>query len=442
MAVEPNDIILNAVESGVSSSGNRNATISSEIDTNSDVDIYQFQLDAGDGIILDIDANEIGSSLDPILRVFDGLGNELAVNDDSSSLDSLIGFVANTTSDYFVGVSSFSNFNYDPVDGGNSDGGSTGNYDLNFNIVEITVDDIDPDDTISEAIDSGIGFDGQSSVTVSETIDPGGDVDIYEFPLAAGDTVTLDINASVLGTGLDPILRLFNADGDELAVNDDSSDLDSFISFTGDSTDDYYVGVSGFSNFDYDPVDGRDPLPFPFGDGNFFSSGDYELVISTFNNIEGTSGADNLRGTDRADIISGFGGNDTLSGGRGNDNISGNAGNDFLNGNGGDDSLQGGNGFDVIFGGAGNDTIEGNNGIDSLYGNAGADTFVLDSGNDSIFDFEDGKDRIAFGNGFSFFDATIENSPSGVGTTISIFGQTVGTLVNVDASLITETDFV
>lgn len=440
MIVEPNNTILNASDSGVSSSEDRNATISSEINVDSDVDIYQFQLDAGDGIILDIDASEIGSSLDPILRLFDGSGNELAVNDDSSGLDSLIGFAANTTGDYYVGVSSFANFNYDPINGGGSDGGSTGNYELNFSIVEITPDD-DPDNTISEAVDSGISFNGQSSVEIGETIDPGGDVDIYEFPLVAGDTVTLDINASILGTGLDPILRLFDSDGDELAVNDDSFGLDSFISFTADTTDDYFVGVSGFSNFDYDPLNGRNNLPI-FDDGEFFSSGDYELIISTFNTINGTSGADNLRGTNRADLISGFGGNDTLSGGRQNDNISGNAGNDLLNGNNGDDSIQGGNGFDVIFGGAGDDTIEGNNGIDSLYGNAGADTFILGSGNDSIFDFEDGKDRIAFSNGASFFDATIEDSPFEVGSTISVFGRTVGTLVNVDASLITEEDFV
>ena len=441
MIVEPNDTILNASDSGVSSSGERNAIINSEIDVNSDVDIYQFQLNAGDGIILDIDASEFGSNLDPILRLFDGLGNELAVNDDSSGLDSLIGFAASTTGDYYVGVSSFANFEYDPISGGGSDGGSTGNYELNFSIVETTPDD-DPDNTISEAVDSSISSDGQSTVAIDETIDPDGDVDIYEFPLVAGDTVTLDINASTLGTGLDPILRLFNTDGNELAVNDDSSGLDSFISFTADTTDDYYVGVSGFSNFDYDPINGRNDFPFPDDGSEFFSSGDYELVISTFNTIEGTGGADNLRGTDRADFISGFRGNDTLSGGRENDNLFGGAGNDFLNGNNGNDTIGGGNGSDVIFGGTGDDTIEGNNGIDSLYGNAGADTFVLGSGNDSIFDFEDGKDRIAFSNGASFFDATIENSPFGVGSTISVFGQTVGTLINVDASLITEENFV
>ena len=104
MIVEPNDIISNAIESGVSSSGSTNVTVESEIERASDVDIYRFQLDAGDEITLDIDANKIGSSLDSVLRLFDGLGNELAVNDDSYDLDSLINFAANTTGNFFVGM--------------------------------------------------------------------------------------------------------------------------------------------------------------------------------------------------------------------------------------------------------------------------------------------------------------------------------------------------
>ena len=446
MIFEPNNTITNASDSGVSSDGVTSATISSEIEVNTDVDIYQFQLNQGDGVTLDINASEFGSSLDPILRVFDGDGNELAVNDDSGSLDSFIAFIPNATDTYYVGVSSFANFDYDPINGSSDNGGSIGVYNLEFNILEVGPDD-DPDNTIAEAVDSGVN--GPGFAVINDTIDAGADADIYRFQLSQGDSVTLDINASQLGTGLDPILRLFDADGNELTVNDDAQDpssgvfsLDSFIVFEADTTGDYYVGVSGFSNFDYDQINGRTNLD---PDGQFFSSGDYELVINAFNTINGTDGSDILNGTAQQDLINGFGGNDFIYGRGQNDYIDAGDGNDFAYGNAGNDTIIGGNGIDNLYGDAGDDVIRGGNGADNLYGGAGADTFIFEvfgsnPGNDSVFDFEDGTDLISLG-GASFFDADIDNSPFGVGATISVFGQTVVTLVNVDANLITEEDF-
>ncbi len=447
MIFEPNDIIADANDSGVSSDGVRNVTISSDINVDSDVDIYQFQINQGDAITLDINAAELGTGLDPILRVFDRDGNQLAVNDDSNGLDSFITFIPNATDTYYVGVSSFANFDYDPINGGGDNGGSTGTYDLKLNIVEILPDD-DPDNTIAEAVDSGVN--GPGFALINDTIDAGGDVDIYRLQLSQGNTVTLDINAAELGTGLDPILTLFDPDGNPLEVNDDAEDpasgvfsLDSFISFTADTSGDYYVGVSGFPNFGYDQINGRTNLD---SNNDSSSSGDYELVINAFNTIDGTDSSDILTGTSQQDLINGLGGNDFISGDKQNDYILGGAGNDFIYANAGNDTIIGGDGIDNLYGGAGNDVIRGGNGADNLYGNAGADTFIFDAfsynpGNDSVFDFQDGTDLISL-RGAGFSDANIDNSPFGVGTTISVFGQTLATLVNVDASLITEEDFV
>ena len=79
-----------------------------------------------------------------------------------------------------------------------------------------------------------------------------------------------------------------------------------------------------------------------------------------------------------ADTVSGGGGNDTLWGGEGADSLAGNAGND------------------VLVGEAGNDTITGGAGDNLLNGGDGADVFVFGAGwgNDTIFDWQDGTDRI------------------------------------------------
>ena len=52
-----------------------------------DVDLMQVQLAAGDRITLDIDAAQFGSTLDPVLRLFDSAGNQVSVSDDTPAPD-------------------------------------------------------------------------------------------------------------------------------------------------------------------------------------------------------------------------------------------------------------------------------------------------------------------------------------------------------------------
>lgn len=66
----------------------------------------------------------------PCARLFDASGVELAVNDDFDGSDSFIEFVAPSSGSFFIGVSSFDNIDYDPVNGGGDTGNSSGNYDL------------------------------------------------------------------------------------------------------------------------------------------------------------------------------------------------------------------------------------------------------------------------------------------------------------------------
>jgi subtilisin family serine protease len=143
---EPNDTIPQAIASGLSSANPATFKDAGLIGDNpnvtstSDVDFIELQLNAGDSVTIDIDADEFGSSLDSVLRLFDSTGTQVAVSDDNPApgepytLDSYINFTAGSVDTYYVGVSSFANFYYDPFVEGSGSGYSSGNYDLEISV--------------------------------------------------------------------------------------------------------------------------------------------------------------------------------------------------------------------------------------------------------------------------------------------------------------------
>lgn len=289
---DPDNTIAEAIETGVSSLGETSTVVEEEIDSVFDVDLYKFQLDAGEGITFDVNAASGDSDLDSYLRLFDSEGNQLAFDDDNdrnlsndTSADSFLNFVADTSGEYIIGVSSEGNTDYDAVagrDNFSSDSGlSAGSYQLGIEISPV-VQDIDPDNTIPEAIETGISSTGTTTTTINEAIADNRDIDLYQFQLNQGDTITLDLDAAILDTELDSVLRVFDSSGTELANNDDgtaqneSSSSDSLIEFTATTDGEYYLGVSSFANFNYDPLNGSTNFSNDIG----LSSGDYDLTIT------------------------------------------------------------------------------------------------------------------------------------------------------------------
>ena len=453
---DPDDTIAEATATGLDTP-ETSASFTNKIDVGRDIDLYQLQLDAGDGLILDIDAAELGFSLDSQLRLFDSDGNELAQSDDNPNLgedfstDSYLTYTAEVEGDYYVGVSTSGNADYDPIDGRTNlfvnDSTNSGDYELNIEIVEIKQDN-DPDNTIAEATVSEIIDPDLNFVVIEDSINPQGDVDVFALSLDAGETAIFDLDAANINTGLDSALLLFDKDGNELDFNDDGvapgedlSAVDSYIEFTAETEGDYYIAVSGFPNVEYDVIGGRDNLGF---DAENFSVGDYELTINTLDNIEGTNDGDILFGNSTSTSIQGLQGDDRLTGGGNNDYFRGNSGNDTLSGNNGNDTLIGGTGFDYLLGGEGADILQGDNGNNLLRGAAGADIFVLFKTNkttDTILDFEDGSDRLLLGNGSSFSDLTVEDLPSG-GVSLVENERKIAEIVGIQANDLSEADFV
>ncbi|MGB3534843.1 MAG: SdrD B-like domain-containing protein [Microcoleaceae cyanobacterium] len=150
--IEPDDTISEAIETGLSGGSEDSFFTFNFIGDNpnvlefDDVDFYEVQLDSGDQILVDIDAAEFGSTLDSVLRIFDEFGFELASVDDNPApgeeftVDSYLDFTAFDSGTYYIGVSSFSNFGYDPFIEGSGIGNSSGDYDLNIELIPGLID--------------------------------------------------------------------------------------------------------------------------------------------------------------------------------------------------------------------------------------------------------------------------------------------------------------
>lgn len=186
-ADEPNDVLGNAVNAG---SGNYSdvGTIGDNPafflgDVSLDVDLFRVNLSAGDIIQVDIDADEIGTGLDSVLRVFDSNGVELAVNDDGAgpseptTRDSYLVFSAPAGGTFFIGVSGADNVTYNPTQAGSGTGSaSTGGYEIAITpfVVGGTGIGIQVENNASPTLlnnvladlDTGISLDATSQTTV------------------------------------------------------------------------------------------------------------------------------------------------------------------------------------------------------------------------------------------------------------------------------------
>ena len=140
----------------------------------------------------------------------------------------------------------------------------------------------------------------------------------------------------------------------------------------------------------------------------------------------------------------GLSGNDTLTGKDGDDVLTGNDGNDTLRGDSGNDILNGNGDADVLFGGEGDDILTGGGGDDALVGGAGSDEFVLfeGEGNDQIKDFQDGVDFLSLVGGLTFGALTISQNGGDTLIQVTATSQTIATLQDIDATLISGADFI
>jgi len=135
---------------------------------------------------------------------------------------------------------------------------------------------VDAGDTLAAAANLGItSGDVRLSGRIGDGSSGSRDVDIYRITLAAGQSLTADIDAKTLsgGSTLDSYLRVFDASGRQLAANDDDgATYDSRLVYQAGVGGTYFVGVSGYGNTVYSPTRA--------GSGRSGSTGVYQVAFS------------------------------------------------------------------------------------------------------------------------------------------------------------------
>jgi hypothetical protein len=128
VATEPNDTTTVALNTGIGTSGITSFVGTGSIGDNgnlatisADADLFSVDLALGQTITIDIDAIQIGSTLDSVVIVFDNQGQFSAFNDNFNGLDSFLQFTAPASGTYYIGVSGIANFNYSPLVAGSGD---------------------------------------------------------------------------------------------------------------------------------------------------------------------------------------------------------------------------------------------------------------------------------------------------------------------------------
>lgn len=240
----------------------QSGTFSDELDTEADVDLYKFQLDAGETVFV--------NTAQFRLRLFDSSGNEQDVlfstkipgRGGRADGTSNFTFTAETTGEYYVGVSAFRNNLYDPITTENTEPGfSKGAYDLDISIDGSNLDNsapiIDDFDNIIGTNNPDVLFGNSDSTFIDaqdgdDIITGGGNNDFFVGGAgndvlsgnAGNDTLTGGLGFDVLSGGSgDDVLQgdedsniLFGGSGVDVFVIAETSDNSNLIS-------DFSVGI-------------------------------------------------------------------------------------------------------------------------------------------------------------------------------------------------------
>ncbi len=152
--LEPNDTLGTAEVLTFAASGSAEftgLTLGDGVRAGLDVDLFAINIPRGGLIHAEITAQNRsgGSTLDSYLRLFDGLGGEIAANDQFNGQDSLIDFFVSTGGTYYIGISGFPNSQYNPNIAGSGVSQANGVYDLSIDVELVQNDRITATENLS-----------------------------------------------------------------------------------------------------------------------------------------------------------------------------------------------------------------------------------------------------------------------------------------------------
>lgn len=263
-----------------------------------DVDFIRVRPDSNGILELDVDSYGSDNSfidgndsfgfagpVDAFAYIFDAQGNVLAENDDTDGLDPFIRLEVTANTDYYIAVTGYGNHGFDPFQLGSGTPGDTGRYIFNVELLPLDDEEDFADDVIpyfaGQSLAAQSLVDGQSMegfIGADATYVRGAtDVDLFQF--VAGRTGRFSVAANPNGEfSTDPVIRVFDSQGNEIASNDDfeSESARSEVRVDLVEGQTYFVGVTGAgpNSRTYNPQTGAGT-----GDG---AIGDYIVnVIST-----------------------------------------------------------------------------------------------------------------------------------------------------------------
>ena len=293
--VEPNDAVPSAqVLTSLP------AQVNGRLEKNGDVDSYSVDLRAGQTLVARLEAYTLQSPLDPVLKLLDARGVQVAWNhDEVRSLDPILAWRVETSGTYVLQVFGFAypadsdlrfsgspkgvyrlHVSTDPVarhawplgvsravdtrvswgDWGVSSVSSEAieelasaiapgaiSHSLRIPLREVPLElsvgegkewvESEPNDVVTTAQALGIPS------AVSGDLDRPGDEDRYRLSCQKGEPLRLEVQAAGLGFPLDAWLRIEDASGKELARNDDNGGSDPVLDWTSPETAEYRVVV-------------------------------------------------------------------------------------------------------------------------------------------------------------------------------------------------------
>ncbi len=260
-------------------------------DGSKDVDFYFYE-PASDGL-LDLGLSSPDGSLVGSLSVWvydSDLGDTVRLGEASGTAPRLITPVTSGQM-YFVAVTGKGNSGFSWFATATGAGGDTGNYSLASTLraktdVKSLINDSVNTGTptaisLGQSIGAAIGSDDSYVVGTS-------DIDVYIFTPSTGGSVVIRTSTQD-DHGVDTYLRVFDAAGNQLALNDDISTatLDSGLSLTVSAGQTYYIGIcaSSSSAQNYSVITGAGATPSGTGQyvlsiisGGKFSSAPGELL--------------------------------------------------------------------------------------------------------------------------------------------------------------------
>ena len=276
------------------------AEVNGRLEKNGDVDSYSVELQAGQTLVARLEAYTLQSPLDPVLRLLDAQGVQVAWNhDEVRSLDPLLAWRAPKAGTYVLQVFGFDypadsdlrfsgsaksvyrlHVSTDPVARHGWPLGVSRSVETRVRWGDWGVPEMSSESTLvpSSAIASGtVGHslqipghrlplempvgDGKEWVevepndtaataqaleipsAVSGDLDRAGDEDRYRVSAKKGEALRLEVQAAGLGFPLDAWLKIEDATGKELVRNDDSGGADPVLDWTPPESAEYRVVV-------------------------------------------------------------------------------------------------------------------------------------------------------------------------------------------------------